>query len=97
MIWRSVCALAALALSALTASAAQARDLAIVGAKVYASPTGAAQDNATILVHDGRIVAVGASARVKPPKGAQVVDGKGLVVTAGFWNSHVHLISPLDR
>jgi imidazolonepropionase-like amidohydrolase len=50
-----------------------------------------------VVVHDGRIVAVGPAARVRPPKGAQVIDAKGQVVTAGYWNSHVHLISPIDR
>lgn len=79
------------------AQSALARDLAVVGARVYASPTAEGQDDATLVIHDGRITALGPSARVKPPKGAQVIDGHGLVVTAGFWNSHVHLISPIDR
>jgi imidazolonepropionase-like amidohydrolase len=77
--------------------AAEAGDLAVVGAKVYPSPTAPAVENATVVVRDGRITAVGPATKVKPPKGAQVIDGHGLVVTAGFWNSHVHLISPIDR
>lgn len=90
--------LAVLALGvAALAGPAMARDLAITGARVYASPEAAPLENATVVVRDGRIVAVGASARVRPPKGAQVIDAKGQVVTAGFWNSHVHLISPIDR
>jgi len=51
-------------------------------------------DNGSILVHDGRILAVGPSATIKIPRAAKVVDCKGLVVTAGFWNSHVHIIMP---
>jgi imidazolonepropionase-like amidohydrolase len=32
---------------------------------------------------------------VHPGKDAQVIDGHGLVVTAGLWNSHVHLMAPI--
>jgi len=45
-------------------------------------------------MHEGRIVAVGPTAKIKAPRGAQVIDCKGLVVTAGFWNSHVHILTP---
>ncbi len=31
---------------------------------------------------------------IHPEKSADTVDGKGLVVVAGFWNSHVHLLTP---
>lgn len=71
-----------------------ASDLALVGAKIYRSPTEAPIEGGTILVHDGRIRAVGPSTKIKVPQGASVVDCKGLVVTAGFWNSHVHILTP---
>jgi imidazolonepropionase-like amidohydrolase len=74
---------------------ARASDLALVGAKIYPSPTEEAIENGSILVHDGRIVAIGPSAAVKVPHDATVIDCKGLVVTAGFWNSHVHILSRL--
>jgi imidazolonepropionase-like amidohydrolase len=85
----------ALALPLMAAAETPMRDLAIVGAKVYPSPQAAAVENTTIVVHDGRIAAVGRGVRV--PKGAEVIDAHGQVVVAGFWNSHVHLISPIDR
>jgi imidazolonepropionase-like amidohydrolase len=72
----------------------RASDLALVGAKIYPSPTEQAIEESSILVHDGQIVAVGPSAAVKVPRGAAVIDCKGLVVTAGFWNSHVHILTP---
>jgi len=72
----------------------RASDLALVGAKIYPSPTEQAIEGGSILVHDGQIVAVGPSAAVKVPRGAAVIDCKGLVVTAGFWNSHVHILTP---
>ncbi len=33
-------------------------------------------------------------AEIKVPHGTTVIDCKGLVVTAGFWNSHVHILLP---
>lgn len=72
-------------------------DLALVGAKVYISPFQPPLENVTILIHDGVITAVGPSATTKPPRFARavtVIDCKGMVVTAGFWNSHVHIFTP---
>jgi imidazolonepropionase-like amidohydrolase len=50
--------------------------------------------NGSVIVHDGRILAVGPSTTVKVPTGATIIDCKGFVVTAGFWNSHVHITVP---
>jgi len=72
-------------------------DLALVHAKIYPSPTEPAIEDGTVLVRDGRITAVGPSATTKPPRFARavtVIDCKGMVVTAGFWNSHVHILTP---
>lgn len=70
-----------------------ASDLALVGAKIYLSPTEPPIESGSILVHDGHILSVGPSARIKIPSGTRVIDCKGLVVTAGFWNSHVHILT----
>jgi imidazolonepropionase-like amidohydrolase len=69
-------------------------DLALIGAKIYPSPIEPPIENGAILVHEGRILAVGPSATIKVPPDATVIDCKGLVVTAGFWNSHVHILTP---
>jgi len=71
-----------------------APDLALISAKIYLSPTEPAIENGTILVHEGRIVAVGPSATIRVPRDATRIDCKGLIVTAGFWNSHVHILTP---
>ncbi len=73
---------------------AAAAELAIVGARIYPAPDAEPIENGTVLVREGRIVAVGAARKVCVPKDATVIDGKGTVVTAGFWNSHVHLLPP---
>jgi len=69
-------------------------DLALIHAKIYPSPTGPPIENGAILVHAGRILAVGPNATIKISPYATVIDCNGLVVTAGFWNSHVHILTP---
>lgn len=56
-------------------------NLAIVGAKVTVEP-GRSLENATVIVQDGIITAVGESLTLPP--GTDVIDGKGLFVYAGF-------------
>ncbi len=71
-----------------------ASDLALVGAKIYLSPTDPPIEHGTILVRNGHILSIGTVAAVKIPRGVTVICCKGLVVTAGFWNSHVHILLP---
>jgi len=63
-------------------------DLVLKGGRVIASPAATEMENATVVLHDGKIVAVGT--KVKIPAGATVIDCKGDTIVAGFWNSHVH-------
>src|SRR5215467_44020 len=71
----------------------RAQDLALVGARIYPSPNAPPIDNGTILLQGSLVVDVGPSSKVRIPKDAKVIDCKGLVVTAGFWNSHVHIMT----
>ena len=73
--------LATLALAPFPAQAQQADTHAIVGARVI-TVSGPAYEQATIVMRDGLITAVGPD--VTPPAGARVIDGKGLVVTPGL-------------
>jgi imidazolonepropionase-like amidohydrolase len=72
---------------------AKAADLALVGAKIYPSPEAAPILDGAVVIHDGRILTVGPRGRVRLPRGATVLDVHGAVVTAGFWNSHVHILT----
>jgi imidazolonepropionase-like amidohydrolase len=45
----------------------------------------------TVVVDKGVIVAVGPSASVKAPKGAQVIDGRGKTLVPGLWDCHMHV------
>ena len=69
---------------------AQDHDLALVGGTIYESPTAAALPDATVLIHRKIIAAVGRSSEIAIPKSARVITCAGKVITAGFWNSHVH-------
>lgn len=74
------------------ASPSSARNIgmALVGAKVYPSPTDKPINNGVVLIKNGRITAVGERGKVRIPRGAKILDCAGLTLTAGFWNSHVH-------
>ena len=74
------------------AQAAAPAELAIVGAKIYPAPDSAPIDDGVVLVRDGRIVRLGTQSEVPVPQAAHVIDAHGAVLTAGFWNSHVHIM-----
>jgi imidazolonepropionase-like amidohydrolase len=78
----------------IASNVARAVDLALTGAKIYTSPTDPPIENGSIVMRDGLILSVGPSSTIKIPHSATVIDCKGLVVTAGFWNSHVHILAP---
>ncbi|HZB87594.1 MAG TPA: amidohydrolase family protein [Terracidiphilus sp.] len=62
--------------------------LAIQHARIYTAPGEPPIPDGTILVRDGIIAAVGPNIEI--PAGATIVPCNGCVVTAGFWNAHVH-------
>jgi imidazolonepropionase-like amidohydrolase len=66
--------------------------LIILGARIYPSPTESPIVNGAVVAADGLITSVGPRDRVRVPAGAIVLDGAGLTVTAGFWNTHVHFM-----
>jgi len=66
--------------------------LAIEHALIYTSPTDPPIADGTIVVRDGRIATVGAG--LPAPADATIVPCNGCVVTAGFWNTHVHFTQP---
>jgi imidazolonepropionase-like amidohydrolase len=66
--------------------------LAVVGARIYASPAEEPIANGAVVMTEGVITAVGQRDRVRVPTGATIVNGTGLTITAGFWNTHVHFI-----
>jgi imidazolonepropionase-like amidohydrolase len=69
-------------------------DLALTHARIYPSPDAEVIPDGTLLIHNGRIRSVGPARSIKVPATVRVIDLQGSVVTAGFWNSHVHLLAP---
>jgi imidazolonepropionase-like amidohydrolase len=66
--------------------------IALVGGTIYVSPTEDPIRDGVILVRGGKIAEVGRKASLKVPPGVQILDCSGLMITAGFWNSHVHFM-----
>jgi imidazolonepropionase-like amidohydrolase len=83
----------AIALASRTALDAQPTSgtVAIVGATVIDGNGGAPMSNATVLIRDKRIAAVGPRGSVTVPAGATVIDGAGKFVTPGFIDTNVHI------
>ena len=71
-----------------------AHDLLFVNATVIPDPDLPALPQCAILVRDGRIAAVGPQDQLTIPAGVEIIDCTGRFITAGFWNCHVHLITP---
>jgi imidazolonepropionase-like amidohydrolase len=45
----------------------------------------------SVLVQDGKVKAVGTAGKVKPPRGATRIDGRGKTLVPGLWDSHLHV------
>lgn len=69
--------------------------LALNNVRLLPSPFEAPVENASILIEGDRISRILPGVLMQPAPGLHVIDGGGCVVTAGFWNSHVHLVTPL--
>jgi imidazolonepropionase-like amidohydrolase len=81
---RTARVLSAVAAAAIVSSPVAAQTVAITGAKVY--PVSSAPiENATVLMRDGKIVAVGANVTI--PADAQRIDAAGKWVTPGLVNA----------
>ena len=78
------------------AAAAQSKQfdskpLAITGVTVIDVSGAPSKPDQTITVEGNRISQVGDAKRVQAPKGAQVINGRGLYVIPGLWDMHVHV------
>jgi imidazolonepropionase-like amidohydrolase len=78
-------------LDARSGAAAGPRVIAFSGARVIDGTDRPPIDNATIVVRDGRIAAVGPSARVDVPAGAERVSLGGKTLIPGLVNAHGHV------
>jgi imidazolonepropionase-like amidohydrolase len=64
--------------------------IAFVGATLIDGTGAAPVLDAAVIIHNGRIIAVGPRAKVKIPKQATVVDAHGKFILPGLWDMHAH-------
>ncbi|NDD64995.1 MAG: amidohydrolase, partial [Acidobacteria bacterium] len=69
--------------------AQQSAETLIRNATILTASHGTIEDG-SILIRDGKIVAVGKAAEVKGSAGAKIIEAKGMYVTPGFVDSHSH-------
>ncbi|MGD8278646.1 MAG: amidohydrolase family protein [Gemmatimonadota bacterium] len=87
-------AVVALVLGGLPAGAYAQTDppaLAIVGATVIDGNGGPPLSDATVVIANGLLTAVGPRASTRVPTGAREIDGRGKFVTPGFIDTNVHV------
>jgi imidazolonepropionase-like amidohydrolase len=65
------------------------RVLAIVGVTVISCADEPPRANTTVLIQDGRIIAIGGAVAV--PAGARKLDGRDKYLIPGLWDMHVHV------
>ncbi|MBO9731423.1 MAG: amidohydrolase family protein [Chitinophaga sp.] len=68
--------------------------LALTGATIYTAPGTTPITNGVVIIENGKITAVGTGQQTKIPAATPVLDCKGMVLMAGFWNCHVHFMEP---
>jgi imidazolonepropionase-like amidohydrolase len=79
-------------LAAMSAQAAPIADgsFALTGATVIDGVASAPLEDATILVRDGRIAAVGPAGTTQVPSGVRRIDARGKTIIPGLWDMHAH-------
>lgn len=87
--------LASIILILLASPAMFAQNAAIAFTKVNVIPMDSERvlKNQTVIVRDGLIAEIGDSGKIKIPKGARKIDGKGKFLIPGLTDMHVHLQS----
>ncbi len=66
--------------------------LAIEGGKLIDGTGGAPVENGSVVVREGRIIAVGQSADVSVPAGAVMIDAAGKTIMPGLIDAHLHFL-----
>lgn len=74
------------------AQANESADVIITHANVYAAPGAPLQNNQTLVISNGLIVSLGPGTVADDSLPAKRhIDAAGKILSAGFWNAHVHL------
>ena len=65
--------------------------VAFIGVRLFDAEGRRFVPEQTVVVEKGLIAAVGSSAAVTVPAGAQVIDGRGKTLIPGLWDCHMHI------
>ncbi|MBX9929087.1 MAG: amidohydrolase family protein, partial [Gemmatimonadaceae bacterium] len=65
--------------------------VAITNGTLFDSERGTARPRMSVVVRDGRIIAVGPADSVRAPTGATIIDATGKTIIPGMWDMHTHL------
>ncbi|MBK9154884.1 MAG: amidohydrolase family protein [Chloracidobacterium sp.] len=84
-------------LSILLAVWGHAQTTAFVGVNVIPMDRERVLENQTVVIKNGVIAEIGEAGKVKVPKDAAVVDGKGKYLMPGLVDMHTHLLSDSDE
>jgi imidazolonepropionase-like amidohydrolase len=72
-------------------ASADSKSVAFIHATVIDATGSVPMPDATVLLNDDRIVAVGRTGSIVIPNDAEVVDSTGQFIIPGLWDMHVHL------
>jgi imidazolonepropionase-like amidohydrolase len=75
----------------LLGAAVASPQLILTHVSVIDSTANAVRPDQSVVIINGRIAAVGPSARIKPARDARIVDGQGKFLVPGLWDMHVHI------
>src|SRR5262245_24266166 len=73
-----------------TMATSPSRPLVLTNVTVIDVTGGRVKPDITVLIEGGHIIALGRVGKIKPPHGAQVIDGTGKYLMPGLWDMHVH-------
>ena len=90
---RHLFAAATIALATCATARAQETPVAFTGATLIVID-GPDMANGTIVLHEGKIAAVGAADAVTLPEGATVIDAAGKIIMPGLVDTHSHIGGP---
>lgn len=65
--------------------------VAFANVKVFDADNRVFLEDQTVVVQGDRILTAGPAAKVQPPKGAEVIDGRGRMLLPGLWDVHMHV------
>ncbi|PYR34539.1 MAG: hypothetical protein DMF93_23335, partial [Acidobacteria bacterium] len=96
-IFARVAALLIVAAASASRAGAQARPIAIDGARLIDGTGAAPIDDAVVVTSGDRILAAGPRGRVRIPPDAAVVDARGRVLLPGLVDVHCHINQPPEE